>query len=158
MKCIITILLIGLIFSKSCGDFIPSNKNECFQYSNLMEYCCYITDNKGEPGCGKIGVAEYPTFRGAKYYAGNKYDFDCGNTYNKNSSIACGNNPSREDECYSNSTIDNSCCYYNYGGYRGCLYYGQKINGSMPFGLFILKCGAGFVEYSLALILLIFLI
>ncbi len=159
IKFLYILTIINTITSRTCGDFIPSNKNECFEFSNTMEYCCYITDDLGQSeGCGKIAVAEFPTFRGSKYYNYGKYNYDCGETYNKNESISCGTNPASELDCYRNSTVDNSCCYYNYGGYKGCLNYGNKIQGSMPFGLFILKCSSDFISYSFAFILLVFLI
>jgi hypothetical protein len=152
------VFLINSINAKSCGDFIPTVKTECFEYSNILEYCCHLSNESGDKGCGKINVAEYPTFRGVKYYNNVKYNYDCGSTYTKNDSIACGTNPVTEFDCYKNSTIDNSCCYYNYGGYKGCMYYGNKINGSLPFGVFILKCSSSYITYSITFILLVFLI
>jgi len=170
MKYYLITLLISLKLAwlqKNCTNFVPKSSEECFEFSdNISNYCCYITDNinKFTDHCENINTAEYLTYPNYITYMG-KYNLsvNCGNTISSNSLKKCGasvvNNIS---DCISFSNMENSCCYYNYFGKKGCVLMESSIDTSILHGNFILQCQSSkikeFVKFLLIINLLLIIL
>lgn len=159
---IIILFLIKLVYPwQTCGSFIPKNAEECHQFSDIKQYCCFFTDNKHPYAnfCKYVNMAEYLTHSN---YTNNTYSSDgylnmtisCGETITQNQFQSCGTtNVTEIEDCVGYNTPSSSCCYYNYMGEKGCVSYDYVIKGSIINGNVILQCSSSFISTSLLFIL-----
>ena len=164
--------ILTSISSKTCGNPAPKSFVDCSPFSNKDNTCCFVNVgvlSNNETLCLEIPEQQKlltPYITGLDIgIANNKIDLiiDCGqhttNLTNLNNTFSlCGTNPSKKEDCFSNSTTTASCCLLeNPDETKYCIlnsevkkftktYYGVKI-----------ECGCNFIFNKIYYLLLLYL-
>ncbi len=141
---ILFLIKILLVYSQNnCRTIIPKTGEDCFKFSNLTTYCCHFANSKNSffNHCEEINGGDYLTTKNSTISYNDEYQIDCGKTYSKNNINSCGSSiPSSMADCSKYSTKQNSCCYYNFYGKKGCVLYDFKVDRGVVVGNIILQC------------------
>jgi hypothetical protein len=129
------IVLIAVILQKvysltTCGSYLPKDLQSCTPYSTNSTFCCFLQSYSSEAiinTCYPISKEDYYTLNGQMTLNRVVYNIDCGvslgttcgTTYNPISHVDCGNS----------STDTNSCCFYKYKKYTGCVWLDTRSVG-----------------------------
>lgn len=160
------LIYIQFVFSQNtCRSIVPKTKEDCFKFSNLTTYCCHFENSKNSffNHCEEINGGDYLTTKNSTISYNDEYQINCGKTYSKNNMTSCGNEmPSSMADCSKYSTKQNSCCYYNFYGKKGCVLNDYKADRGVIVGNIILQCEGfymrNFFNYWIYIIILIFTI
>lgn len=156
-----SILLLVLMYissvknEKTCVSFIPKSAQECFEFSDASTYCCHYSDgvNHFSDYCNYVNPAEFMTYPNHTLYGNLNMTVNCGKTFTSNNYKKCGPaTVSQMSDCSADSTIEASCCYYNYLGRKGCVRYDVSIKGSLIQGNVILQCASSMIKITFTLI------
>ena len=137
---------------------MPKVKKDCYQFSTNTNLCCHMEDptNSFFNYCESINSGDYLTTINNKVINGVNITMDCGSVYSANAMSKCGNTTvSSINDCVTYSTQENSCCYYNYLGNKGCIKYDFNIKDSVLIGNVILQCTSTYLKALMNLLFII---
>ena len=139
-------------------DTIANQASDCLKLTSNNTYCCFISpleDNTKSSLCYPFPKNRYFGYLNINYNK-QKYSINCGigSTFmdsdwdlTLNDKYICGtNNPSDYKDCIEASTDDNSCCFYEGEGMKGCYWLGIKHQGKVKKDGYEFVCEGKFLK------------
>ena len=164
----IFVILLGYIKGQ-CISTTPNTSSDCTNLSGGNNYCCMISSPGYDPTNRQcIQISKNNFFGQTIYYDTNNlsWNLNCGD--NAQAFVAaggqCGNTkPNFAFDCWSFSTLHNSCCYYlsgNFTGTPGCQWFPSKFSGNTlnSQSKILLECKGNYASVNFALIVLLALV
>ena len=152
-------------------DSVANQPSDCLKLTSNNTYCCFISplqDSSKPSLCYPFVKNKYFGYLNINYNR-QLYSINCGigSTFmdsdwdlTLNDKYICGTlNPGDYKDCIKASTDDNSCCFYEGEGMKGCYWLGIKHQGKVNKNGYKFVCEGKFIEkFFIFLFLLQFLI
>ena len=161
LKSFVNILTYVCPYQKSDSPY------DCFKQAVNGTFCCYITPLEGsstDSYCYSLKIEDYLGNLNINHNS-LVYEIDCGlgstfmdtdwNMTLEDRQICGSENPNNEIDCFKGSMKDNSCCYYEGHGLKGCYWLGIKYDGMISKDGYNFKCKAKYLSESTFIILLL---
>ena len=153
-------------------ESVANSPNDCLKNSSNDTYCCFISpleDNSKPSICYPFLKSKYFGYLNINYDR-KLYSINCGigSTFmdsdwdlTLDDKSVCGTMyPNDYEDCTQASTDDNSCCFYEGEGMKGCYWLGIKHQGKVTKKKYTFVCeGKIFsINYNIFFLLILFLL